>query len=194
MSESLTKAQKEQIKKLILEALGSTETGEDKRKEMPGFDKWKENSIITDSGIEIAPEDLYVGDKKFFTWDEANEILKNTDWRLPTAAEWMMICGELGVDESGVVTAEQLEKNLGLKMNGWVYNMDKYNKGYPNSSIENVGTNGYYWSASATTTAANAYTLYFTSGGVYPQGSTSKLDGFSIRCVARSIADNRPLG
>lgn len=187
MTKIFTKAQEEQIKKLISEALASIVTGEDKRKEMPDFDKWKEDAIISKTGLKIAPEDFYVGNKKLFAWDEANEALKDTDWRMPTVAEWMMICGEFGENEYGEITAKQLEKTLGLKMNGWVSieGMDKYNQDYSTSSIEYVGTNGDYWSASATATAANAYNLYFYSSGVDPQDSDSKLYGFSVRCVAR---------
>lgn len=184
---AFTKAEQKEIKKLIQEALGSIVTGADKQKDTPDFDDWKERAIKSETtGLLIAPEDYYVGEKEFFTWDEAMEALEGTPWRLPTAAEWMAICAEFGND-NGIVTAEKLEENLGLGMNGWVWDgdMGDYNKSYSNSSIELVGTSGYYWSASATSSAAYAYYLYFYSGAVGPQYSSTKLSGFSVRCVAR---------
>lgn len=184
---AFTKAEREEIKKLIQEALGSIVTGADKQKDTPDFDDWKKRAIKSETtGLLIAPEDYYKGEKKYFTWDEAMEALEGTPWRLPTAAEWMAICVEFGND-NGIVTAEKLEESLGLDMNGWVWNgnMEDYNKNYSNSSIECVGAYGHYWSASATSSAANAYTLTFDSGGVNPQDSDSKLHGFSVRCVAR---------
>ena len=53
-----------------------------------------------------------------------------------------------------------------------------------NSSASDVGSAGYYWSASVYDTN-NGYYLYFDSSDVYPQDDFSKLNGFAVRCVAK---------
>lgn len=50
--------------------------------------------------------------------------------------------------------------------------------------VNNVGSYGYYWSA-ASSSAAGSYSLTFYSGTVYPQGSSYRAGGFSVRPVAR---------
>lgn len=53
------------------------------------------------------------------------------------------------------------------------------------SALNNVGSNGRYWSRTANSTLG-AYRLYFTSTGVNPASSNSRYYGFSVRCVAAS--------
>ena len=42
----------------------------------------------------------------------------------------------------------------------------------------------YYWSSS-TVSSSNAYTLSYSSSGLYPASQLSRYYGFSLRCVAR---------
>ncbi|MBQ6320987.1 hypothetical protein IJI17_02080, partial [Candidatus Saccharibacteria bacterium] len=53
-----------------------------------------------------------------------------------------------------------------------------------NSIASNVGSNGYYWSASVYNTNYGYY-LYFNSSAVYPQDYNGKRSGFAVRCVAK---------
>ena len=46
------------------------------------------------------------------------------------------------------------------------------------------GTNGYYWSSTAST-AANAYNLSYNASNVYPSSSLTKALTMSLRCLAR---------
>ena len=50
------------------------------------------------------------------------------------------------------------------------------------SSVNNAGSNGYYWS-STWYNNTNAYSMTFTSSGVNPQYCNSKCYGFAVRCV-----------
>ncbi len=50
------------------------------------------------------------------------------------------------------------------------------------SSVNNAGTNAYYWSSTYNNTN-NAYVLNFNSGGVNPQNNDNKFNGFAVRCV-----------
>lgn len=194
---SLTKKDKEEIKRIVAEALDDIKAGQQAlaegnkayEEEQAQFKDWEDNAIHLDCGITLAPEDYHDGARKFFTWDEAMEIEKksNGKWRLPTPKEWMMICAELGTDEDGVFDAEVLEKNTGIKLNGWVWKggMDDYREDPSGGSLDSQGTNGNYWSATAASTATNAYDLYFGSSYLHPQRADNKGYGFSVRCVAR---------
>jgi len=63
----------------------------------------------------------------------------------------------------------------------------KYNFPYAGDvsggSLNNVGSYGYYWSRTASS-SNNAYRLSFGSSGVSPAGSIGRYRGFPIRCVA----------
>lgn len=48
--------------------------------------------------------------------------------------------------------------------------------------MNNVGSNGYYWSASPYN-ATNGYNLNFNSGSVNPQNTNQRGNGISVRCV-----------
>ena len=50
------------------------------------------------------------------------------------------------------------------------------------TSLLNAGSYGYYWSSSFYSSAL-AFTLYFFSGGIYPQLSNGRFNGFSVRAV-----------
>ena len=55
--------------------------------------------------------------------------------------------------------------------------------GYRNgSSVDNPGTNGYYWSATPNDTG-NAYGVYFLSGHLNPASSSNRSFGYSVRLV-----------
>lgn len=55
------------------------------------------------------------------------------------------------------------------------------NRYYGSGSLVNLGSGGAYWSSSIN--GANAYNLYFYTGGVYPGGSNNRGYGFSVRCL-----------
>ena len=82
---------------------------------------------------------------------------------------------------------------IGNFTNGWVFKrFDGDTKGnffaasgyrYRTSgALADVGGYGSYWS-SAASSQANAYSLDFRSGGVYPLINSSRAYGFSVRCV-----------
>jgi hypothetical protein len=50
-----------------------------------------------------------------------------------------------------------------------------------NGSLSNVGSNGYYWSASPGSSCG--YSLYFYSSSVFPANNYYRANGFSVRCV-----------
>ena len=53
----------------------------------------------------------------------------------------------------------------------------------PGSYLNDAGSSGYHWS-SVGRSSSGAYTLYFSSGVVYPSDVYTRYFGFSVRCVA----------
>ena len=62
--------------------------------------------------------------------------------------------------------------------------------GYRNNDsgqLNNVGSNGYYWSSSPNSSSSNnAGNLNFNSGNVNPLNNNNRANGFSVRCVQAS--------
>ena len=52
------------------------------------------------------------------------------------------------------------------------------------TTMYNVGTYGYWWSSTASS-GSNGYFLGLHSSALYPARSSSRLHGFSVRCIAR---------
>ena len=49
---------------------------------------------------------------------------------------------------------------------------------------------GLYWSSTVATSGTNAYSLNFTSSGLYPSRVNARANGFSVRCVASLPSDS----
>ena len=148
-------------------------------KNTPDFEFWKDNLIELDCGLKFAPEDFYVGDKKFFTWDEGKKYEKETliphGFRLPTLADWTAAYCECGQKEDGEDDPDKFEETLKLSKEGcWDWGLALY---------LGQGSYGRFWSGTPSS-EANAYYLAYHSEGVRPQGNYNKGYGFSIRCVA----------
>lgn len=167
---SLTKKDKEEIAKIVVDTVSNMQTvakeiTEGHRNlELEQLDKkWEYNGIKSEStGLIIAPEDVEIDGETAFTWDEAMALEKEgkipEGWRLPTRHEWIMLIEEFGQDEGGAIDGSKLEKRLNLE--------DSY---------------GYYWSSTAIS-SSQAYSLYFYSSSAY-MNSSNKYYGFSVRCV-----------
>ena len=94
-------------------------------------------------------------------------------WRLPTShggeftALNTAINGGLTTTYTGLIGAPWLAQLSGNWLNGFNYQ----------------GSSGYYWS-STQDSATIAYSLSFSSTGVYQANNSSKYFGFAVRCVA----------
>ena len=61
-------------------------------------------------------------------------------------------------------------------------------RNYDSGALNNVGSNGYYWSASPNPSYSHyAFNLYFLNGNVNPAYSDSRSHGYSVRCVRESF-------
>lgn len=177
---SFTKKDREEIAKIIKEVLANDEKAEHREK-LPDFEKWKEQAIKLDCGITLAPEDFFVGDKKFFTWDEAmeyeKEVLRPNGWRLPTSKEWAILYGHYGINEkTGEDDAEGFMGTLKLGLNGYICDddMDRHNEDNELFGLIDQGSYGHYWSSTAYSTATLAYHLAFDTSAIRPQATSAR--------------------
>ena len=91
-------------------------------------------------------------------------------WRLPTHNEQTSIGGS--GSEGGFVTTNVTAFNAVAA--GY----------YDGGSLGSSGTNGYWWSSTASTTTGRYSLSYYTSYGLY-SGRNSRNYGFSVRCVLK---------
>ena len=124
---------------------------------------------------------------------DAAKALLGGKWKMPTMAQFQELCNSSYteyIDPDGTVrsgTDKRTTYNgvVGLlfrsKINGnrLFFPAAGY---YGDTSLYYRGSYGYYWS-SAWISATNARDLYFSSGGVYPQGDDRRRLGFSVRAV-----------
>lgn len=132
--------------------------------------KWKPNGIIKSKmlPIEIATNDYWEpsddkspmvvrGKKRYFSWIEAIRIETDGGWRLPTRAEWGVLCAEFG-EKDGDIDPDALSKALKLERNGRV----------GEGSLIEADIRGYYWSSTAAPAADCIYHLTFSHSTVFP--------------------------
>ena len=175
---SLTKKDKEEIAKIVVDTITTMQLGAkaieegNKKFDLEELDKkWRENGIKSETtGLIIAPEDVEIDGKTEFTWDEAMALEKEgkipEGWRLPTRHEWVLIAEEFGQNENDELRGDVLGPKLNLKKDS---DGDYFSA---------------YWSSTAYSSATNAYRLGYGTTYVYPQGNDYKYDGFNVRCVA----------
>lgn len=187
---ALTKKDKEEIKKMIQEALMGPIREALMRQQDTAVEltTWKPKVLKKSKmlGIEIADKNYWEFDedgnkKEYFTWDEAMEIQKKLPdgWRLPTRSEWAIIAEEFGQDENGELNGTKLSEALDLPLSG-------YRDG---GSTLSQGSSGYYWSSVADDNNY-AYFLYLSSSYVSPQLNGLKWLGFTVRLVKDTEVKN----
>lgn len=110
--------------------------------------------------------------KRYFTWGEAIKIKTDGGWRLPTRAEWVVLCVEFG-EKDGDIDPSVLSKTLKLKRNGCV-RVD---------SLAVADGRGYYWSSTAIPDANYMYHLTFSHNIVFPSDYDFNHYKLSVRLV-----------
>ena len=128
-------------------------------------------------------------DEKF---DAARANL-GSPWRMPTTTEFKELFDNcIYIDASGAeISAGTADKRVTVNGIVGLYLQSKINGNRlffacsgngDGTSWNNRGSGGLYWSASFNS-ARHARNLYFFSGGVYPQYSNYRYDGFAVRPV-----------
>lgn len=114
-------------------------------------------------------------------------------WRMPTNAEYGELFANIKYINADGTEVDTTKTDKRVTVNGIVglYIQSKINgarlffscSGNGNGASRNYrGSNGYYWS-SAWGSSRYARSLRFNSGGVYPQGSNFRCNGFAVRAV-----------
>ena len=117
--------------------------------------------------------------------DNATDSICPKGWRLPdggtsTTKSWYALDIALGGNGTNRTDATQRDKFINAPYS-FPYS-GYYNYG---GGLLGQGSNGYWWSRSAYTTAGLAYSFSLYSGGyVYPQGNSYVGRGFTVRCVS----------
>lgn len=105
-------------------------------------------------------------------WGSTNGYINNpcpTGWHVPTQSEWSSAVSALGITNSSTAFSSALK----LPLAGYRH--------YYNASLNNQGSDGFYWSSSPN--GSNAYYLDFYSSGVYPALDYNRAYGYSVRCL-----------
>jgi uncharacterized protein (TIGR02145 family) len=106
-------------------------------------------------------------------------------WRVPTQAEWAQIqSNNTWVWHDGGATGisgYQLKPG-GITKPTSLFLSAAGSRNRLGGAQVNVGSSGYYWSS--TTTSTLSYNLYFTSGSISAMGTYNRSTGFPVRCVA----------
>ena len=115
------------------------------------------------------------------TYDAARAIMGGS-WRMPTKDEFQELYdntdSEWVADYHGIAGRKFMKKT---NHNVFIFLPAAGN--YNGTTLLNRGSGGFYWSRSIYSSAAGGYYLFFGSGGVYPQLTYSRYNGFSVRAV-----------
>ena len=109
-------------------------------------------------------------------------------WRLPTRLEFVdlvtyMITNGTTLDKYGTLSGRFFDS--GDPTQPLLFLVAAGSRRYNDGRLENVGTNGDYWSSTQYSTATRAYNLDFTRNSVNPSNiSSTKANGYTLRCVA----------
>ena len=131
------------------------------------------------------------------SFDAAFANLGN-QWRMPTTDEFAELFNNIDYINHDGTVIETTQANKLVTVNGVVGILLKSKTNsrtlfFPCSGLGNGqswsyrGSNGYYWSSSLYS-ATSGRSLYFYSGGVYPQGNYGRFYGFSVRPVQNLLS------
>ncbi len=134
-----------------------------------------------------------------YNWEAARQSCPE-GWHLPSELEWKELEMELGMSYAEAYKFERRGTNAGSKLagnadlweNGSLSKNSKFDESgfnalpggcrYGSGSFQNVGTNGYWWSATENSESALGRNLnsYISDVGVIV---SDKKFGFSVRCI-----------
>ncbi len=126
-----------------------------------------------------------------YTWYTATASTQGSNysicprgWKLPSLSEYQDFLTKAGINYkhwNGSSWSGSSSASDSTKIRGAPYNFP-YAGFVFDGSLRNVGSEGYYWSSTASG-SNNAYRLYFTSSNVNT-GTRNRCNGLSVRCIA----------
>lgn len=112
---------------------------------------------------------------------DAVRAIKGGTWRMPTQYDFAELFNSAYTTNEWTTVNGVNGRKITSKINGKTLFFPAAGL-YDGSSLNYRGSNGYYWSSSWIS-ATNALNLRFLSSGVYPQYSSNRRYGFSLRGV-----------
>ena len=113
--------------------------------------------------------------------DPCKHYLGNT-WRLPTKDEYVALFKDNGYPDDGPWKWDDTSKSATNNDLSLTFPASGYRSSSNGGGLDDVGYNGYYWSASSENEYMGYY-LDFLKSTVNPSSSTNRARGFSVRCV-----------
>lgn len=112
---------------------------------------------------------------------DAVRAIKGGTWRMPTQYDFAELFNSTYTTNELTTVNGVNGRKVTSKINGKSIFFPAAGS-YDGASLSDRGSSGRYWSSSWVS-ASNARRLYFTSSGVYPQDSSGRRYGFSLRGV-----------
>ncbi len=125
-----------------------------------------------------------------------NRNLAPVGWHIATDAEWSTLTNYLGGESEAGGKMKEAGINHWLSPNTNATNSSYFSglpaglRSYSNGTFRNLGSNGYFWSTTASD-SLRAYDreLFYNQANCFRYNFDSKLYGFSVRCVKDSISN-----
>ena len=95
---------------------------------------------------------------------------------LPTSSDYSSLTTTYNITNNSTGSTKLRQSPLGFVYTGYY--------SYSSGSLYGEGSDGRYWSRTAHS-GTNAYFLFFSSSGVYPQNNSYRGYGHALRCVGR---------
>lgn len=113
---------------------------------------------------------------KLYNWHAVNSgKLAPKGWHVASEAEWLTLINYLGGQYTACsVMLSGNDNNFTVKLGGELYQ---------DGLFYGVGTNGYFWTTTETTTLYSRYITLCSCGINVVSCYGSKTDGFSVRCI-----------
>ena len=125
---------------------------------------------------------------KLYNWHAVTDPrgLAPSGWHIPSDAEWTTLTDNLGGED---VAGHKMKSRAGMDYEGNGSNASGFSglpggNRYNDGAFYDVRSFGYWWSSTEGNTN-NAWYRYLSgnNGNVYRSSSSSKADGFSVRCL-----------
>lgn len=123
-----------------------------------------------------------------FNWSDTSKTALDpcpSGYRVPTSAQWQSVIDNNPREFIGTTwTASSTNYYNGVKLGDYLFlPAAGYRESSASGSLDNRGSNGYYWS-STVSTSGNSYGLAFPKSGVTVSSFSTRMNGNSVRCIA----------
>jgi uncharacterized protein (TIGR02145 family) len=142
---------------------------------------WNGAGVYYGNGTTPGNKEPFAKAGRLYTYEEAIAAAP-PGWHLPTLDEWETLANAVG-GSSTAGTKLKSKSGWNGKSNGTDnFGFSALPGGYCNSAFRNIGSNGYWWSATENN-IKNANFCYMNSSAAILRRSGTKSHFYSVRCV-----------